>query len=540
MKFSVRLLFLSFFLFCHCAHTMNTLPRNMPLKAFEPHRKDFVCKFQEDVLPRSEEAERWFEEGLALTSPGIWPNERDYRGAIQLWQRAADRNHWKAMINLANAYAHGEGVAKDTERAVLILEQAMLLGVPAAFDVMGTYHLHGIGVKQDPSRAYGFWQLAAEMGSPGSMAYLGKKLEALYDSPPHFWANRWIGLMMLECGLQQGNAEAAFNLGADLVAEQADDARGGSILQEGVRLGSIDAARYLASTFRHGKPLSAIGIDKAREDRYRIFSDALQRNPDLRFPNLDKVLPLPPAKLPMWNGDRKTLLEAARAILQKPAGLTPPIPDPAWLRTGRARIPDGQQLPTHPQRQIAPQFETTAAPETGYWQARLMRPITERHRTWNAEQLPLRYEQGELFDRSRAGLQDEDGRIQFHYLGMPVDLLAPPQVVEDPRVRRRVARYAEIPQTERRYRSHSPCPHSGIWRPYLPEDHPKHQSFNRWDRQVYLRKGMPFPDVIRQRPGISEKDLLWQWLGNANEEREGLEHISLDQKSGPASPEGQH
>ncbi|MDR6740104.1 hypothetical protein J2X56_002118 [Herbaspirillum sp. 1173] len=359
-----------------------------------------------------------------------------------------------------------------------------------------------------------------------------------------YWDNRTIARRMLECGLNQGNAEAAFNLGGASVGDNVefdqDNDRARIVLQEGLRLGSYLSAIFLASAFRHGDPLSVIGIDKAREDRYRIFSDALQRNPDLRFPNLDKVLPLPPAKLPMWNGDRKTLLEAARAILQKPAGLTPPIPDPAWLRTGRARIPDGQQLPTHPQRQIAPQFETTAAPETGYWQARLMRPITERHRTWNAEQLPLRYEQGELFDRSRAGLQDEDGRIQFHYLGMPVDLLAPPQVVEDPRVRRRVARYAEIPQTERRYRSHSPCPHSGIWRPYLPEDHPKHQSFNRWDRQVYLRKGMPFPDVIRQRPGISEKDLLWQWLGNANEEREGLEHISLDQKSGPASPEGQH
>lgn len=27
---------------------------------------------------------------------------------------------------------------------------------------------------------------------------------------------------------------------------------------------------------------------------------------------------------------------------------------------------------------------------------------------------------------------------------------------------------------------------------------------------------------------------------DANEEREGLEHISLDEKSGPASPEEQH
>lgn len=466
-----------------------------------------------------------------MVSYTLWPNQRDYTQAAKLWGKAAERNHWKAMLNLSNAYARGEGMERDSEQAVLLLERAMRLEIPAAFDVMGTNHLYGIGVKKDVSRAYAFWQLAAEMGSPSAMAYLGKRMKGLYDSPPAFWGNRKIALRMLECGWHQDDADAAFNLAVATEGDREDLGKNNDLarylFQERVKLGSHQSASFLFGAFDDGEPLSGIGIDKSRADRYRIFSDALRRNPDLRFPNLDKVLPLPPAKLPMWNGDRQTLLEAAKPILQKPAGLFPSAPNPAWSLTGRAHIPQGQQLPTQPQRQIAPQFETTVAPETGYWQARLMRPITERHRTWNAEQLPLRYEQGELFDRSRTGLQDEDGRIQFHYLGMPVDLPAPPPVLEDPRVRRRVARYAEIPQAERRYRSHSPCPHSGIWRAYLPEDHPKHQSFNRWDRQVYVRKGMPFPDVIRQRPGISEKDLLWQWLGNANEEREGLEHISL-------------
>ncbi|NQE49396.1 SEL1-like repeat protein [Herbaspirillum rubrisubalbicans] len=529
MKLLIKSLISCLLIFSEFSYSMKNLPRNMPLKTFDPHRKEFVCKYQDDVLPRiDEEAERWFQEGLALTSPSLWPNQRDYVKAAQRWQQAADRNHWEAMLNLANAYAHGEGVTRDTERAVLILEKAMQLGIPSAFDVMGTYHMHGIGVKQDVSRAYAFWQLAAEMGSPSAMAYLGRKMEALYDSPPAFWANRKIALRMLECGYHQDNGEAAFNLGADLVAENAADGRARIILQDGVKLGNHMSAIYLASAFRNGKPLSGIGIDKARAERYSLLSDALQRNPDLRFPNLDKILPLPPANLPMWNGDRNILLDAAKPVLQKPDAPPPPEPNPAWRRTGRAHIPPGRQLPVQPQIQVLPQYESTAAPETGYWIARLMRPISDRHHAWNAAQLPLRYQQGELFDRSRSGLQDEDGRIQFHYLGEPVDLPPPVTVKEDPRVTRRAARYVEFPQIERRYRSHSPCPRSGIWRPYLPDEHPLHESFNRWDRQTYVRKGMPFPDVIKQRPGIEPHELLWQWLGNANEERHGLEHVSLD------------
>ncbi|ONN63594.1 hypothetical protein BTM36_26835 [Herbaspirillum sp. VT-16-41] len=435
------------------------------------------------------------------------------------------------MLNLANAYAHGLGVARDRERAVKIVESAMLLGIPAAFDVMGTYHMHGIGVKQDVSRAYAFWELAADMGSPSAMAYLGEKLDAIYDSPPSFWGNRKVALKILECGFQQSNAEAAFQLGAAIRGENVEfglnNERALRILQEGVRLGSVKSANYLFSAFDDGERLAGGAMDKNRSQRYFVLLDALRRNPDLRFPNLDKILPLPPAKLPMWNGDRNTLLDAAKPILPRPTAPPPPQPNPAWLLTGRAHIEPGRQLPEQPQRQIVPQYESTAAPETGYWIARLMHPVSKRHRAWDAQQLPMRYLKGELFDRSRTGLQDEDGRIRFHYLGEAIDQLPPAPIKDDPRVARRAARYSDIPKTERYYRSHSPCPRTGIWRPYLPDTHPLHASFNRWDRQAYVRKGMPFPAVVTDRPGIEEKDILWQWLANANEVHNGLEHVTL-------------
>ena len=147
-------LLLPFFLSL-AACPMDDLPRNQSLKAFDPHRADFVCKHEADAVPPIDpEAEQWFQQGLALTSMTLWPDQRDYKKAAQLWQQAADRKHWKAMLNLASAYVQGEGVERDTEHAVQIVEQAMQLGIPAAYDLMGTYHMNGTGVKQDASRAY--------------------------------------------------------------------------------------------------------------------------------------------------------------------------------------------------------------------------------------------------------------------------------------------------------------------------------------------------------------------------------------------------
>ncbi|WP_229427716.1 DUF6396 domain-containing protein, partial [Pseudoduganella buxea] len=42
--------------------------------------------------------------------------------------------------------------------------------------------------------------------------------------------------------------------------------------------------------------------DPERENRYHQIYQALDLNPDLKLTRLDKVLPLPPAELPEWNG----------------------------------------------------------------------------------------------------------------------------------------------------------------------------------------------------------------------------------------------
>ena len=64
--------------------------------------------------------------------------------------------------------------------------------------------------------------------------------------------------------------------------------------------------------FHSGSPLVGNLKGAVRAARYNALGDALYHNPDLRFPNLDKVLPLPPASLPAWDGEPESLVKAAQ------------------------------------------------------------------------------------------------------------------------------------------------------------------------------------------------------------------------------------
>jgi uncharacterized protein len=519
------------------------LPRFTQLEAFRPHRESFECKHEAAVNPRiSPEAETVFQQAQALTGYDIWPEKRNYVKSAALYERAMKLGHWKAQFNLAGLYLQGRGVPQDVEKAIQLTEDLMRKGVPAAWDNMGAYYMGGLGgLKQDATVAYAFWQKAADMGSMAAQTYIGAKLIATHDEPPSFWSNLPIGLKMLECAFAQDSAEGAYQLGGALNGGDKslgeDYAQALQVLHRGVKLGSEKSANTLFVAFDDGKDLVNRIKDRSRAERYMVLANALYSNPDLRFPNLDKVLPLPPARLPMWDGKDETLINAAKAVVPTPAPAPPSVPNPASQRSGRAHIPEGQTLPARPQVEVLAQFETTRAPETGYWIARLMYPITEQQQAWNSSQLPMRYEADELFDRSRPGLRPEDGRIQFHYLGQPVAAASMPDAVhEHPLVSRGIARYGDMPDPPQQCKGNSTCPETGIWVASVPEDHPLAAVFNHWHRQAYVERGQAFPNPKAQHLDIDARAVIWRYWAQANEVRGvDLTYISVDLPSAIAT-----
>lgn len=196
---------------------VSDLPRHEKLPRFDPHRKDFICAYQEQhVPPVDPQAERWFQQALALDNPDVYYEKRDYPKIYQLYVQAAERGHWKAMLNLASLIlSNYPGVPQhDPEAAIGWVEKAMQLGVPDAYDMMGTYHQNGMIKGGDATSAYAFFQRAADMGSPSALTFLGFKMSGSYDSPDgEFWGNSTIGMQMLQCALAQGYGDAAYELG---------------------------------------------------------------------------------------------------------------------------------------------------------------------------------------------------------------------------------------------------------------------------------------------------------------------------------------
>src|SRR5450830_495674 len=502
-----------------------TLPRNMELKAFDPHRSDFVCLYEiNHVPPITPQAEAWFQEGLRLTSRDLPPSERNYPRAVELWQQAANEDHCKAMMNLAGVLINGDGfapytVAADAERAVRIVERGMLLGIPAAFDLMGIYHQHGAGVTGDASRAYAFFELAADMGNPGSQTFLGKSLSATYDNPQEgFWGNRKIGLKMLECAFAQGYGKAALALGVTINGDDKnldeDYGRALKVLHEGVKMGCERCANSLSVNFDDITPLTHNFMDSARADRYRALGDALYRNPDLRFPNLDSMLPLPPAELRQWDGDIESLLNAVKPVTPAPP---PPAPTPGSDLSGRAHIPQGWVLPegaVAPRSelvagaQIYPQYESTTARLSGYWLPQLLDAQTQSHRHWDQRQTPQHYARDEAFPNLRAGLSQDAGRIMWHYLGIPEQIPPPPIPMQ---VQRGIWRMAHVAPVALACTGNAPCPQTGVWQPTLAQEHPYRVLVNwRW-REAFVRQGQAFPQATTDwLLDVDSREVKWK------------------------------
>lgn len=521
------------------ACTMNSPSRNMNLKAFDPHRAEFTCKYEADATPPiTQEAEALFQQGMAATSYELnYPEDRrDFARAAQLWKQAADQGHWKAALNLAGLYETGRGVEHDTEKAVLIVEGLMKQGVPAAFYKMGTYHREGTGVKPDSNRAYGFWQLAADMGNAAAQAFIGEKLDAVYDNPNQgFWGNREIGLKMLECSYAQGNSKAAFELGLTLGNRSGKTAdyyvRALKILHDAVKFGNSEAAGYMSASFNKGGALVGHQVDAERADRYHEIRPFLERNPDLRLPNLDKVLPLPPADLPVWDGKPESLIDAAKGLIRAPD----PKPTPGSQRTGRAHIPQGHVLTgaAHPDYLVE---GDVPVPYTGYWLPRFIRVYRDHEREWEAAQVPLHYAAGESFDTQtlRASLGKTGmvtaPSIVWSYAGRAVAQAQP----VDPKVAQGIARVSRVPQPQFICRGHRPCPRTGIWYSWLPDGHPLVARYNRWDRQAYLEEGEAFPDPKKMQPDLAASDVQWLWCDNANRTMpNGLVHVTLSDLHDP-------
>ena len=259
----------------------------------------FTCVHEADHLPPLDpQADTLFKYALFLEKK---PGPKDFDAAARYYRIAAAYGHYKANHNLQLLVSTGQASSPHAAtETVDLAEQLIAAGIPGGYYDMGHYLELGYGVKQDERKARIYFRKAADLGSPEGQYYVGDLLSGKDRAPD-------ISRQMMECATDQGYGKAASYLAVDLMTDK-QYSQAVLAFQKGVAAG--DAASAFALQYGldsdPSDKLYYIGLskDSERTRRYGLIWNFLDAHQGLnpKVPDIDQIVPLPPAQLPEWDG----------------------------------------------------------------------------------------------------------------------------------------------------------------------------------------------------------------------------------------------
>jgi TPR repeat protein len=289
----------------------------------------FTCAYEKDHIPPLDpDADKLFKHARWLQKKNLIKQDLSVNPVVErLYRIAAAWGHDKANHNLAMMLMKGESTASDYKTLpVDLAEDLIKRGIPQGYYDMGYLLDRGYGVKQDKSAAKKYFRKAADLGSPEAQYYIGDQLTQFGKSEPVAYK---VGYDMKRCAAEQGHREAASEVAIRTKNEVRFDNKGTyadavKYFQLAVKAG--DETLVLADAFRAPSPddrmsYLALEKDEERARRYEVLSDILGKysylNPNVE--EIDVIVPLPPAKLPPWDGQIKFQKEWKKNV-------PPPLP----------------------------------------------------------------------------------------------------------------------------------------------------------------------------------------------------------------------
>ena len=354
-------------LLCACSHKSNIDGSLPPLNDVRANLA-FTCTHEADHLPPLDpQADHLFKYARYLQTK---KGPKDFDDMARYYRIAAAYGHYKANHNVQQLVSTGLASSPYPEReSIELASQLIDQGVPMGYYDIGYYLNLGYGLKQNKEMALRYFRKAADLGNPDAQFHVAEQL-APRDMAPT------IAKQMRQCAMDQGYGGAANILGVDLQTDKfyADATKA---FQKGTAAGDSSSAFFLEHAFQPPSPADQsrppsdqlyflnLPNDPERSRRYKLIGDFLDNNENRnpKVPDIDQIVPLPPAKLPPWDGTFQW---------QKEQDATPPPAKPSdelIERMSKAKNLDpatGLPIPPPPKTALGTRVKTgERCPESG-------------------------------------------------------------------------------------------------------------------------------------------------------------------------------
>ena len=292
----------------------------------------FVCKQEEkpELLP---ETQQLYNYALYHDLHNMWTGKRGdavWNGLARYYRIAAMNGDYKANIRLQYLLKSGR-ISSDmpqTEVHNLNEELAKQLPATAYYNLYGYLDV-GYGVRTEKDGKYAYLRKAADLGSREAQYVVADMLGKINDDDTLDMRIKLID-QLRACASGQGLGDASEMLGLRLERKK-EYQKALEAFHQGVKNGSELSGNVLSEVFnnkRENKYLDDLNLkeDSERARRYKIIGDYLYDKDYLqpKVPDLDDIVPLPPAPLPAWDGKI--------AFQRWFEGEAPPKPDEALVR----------------------------------------------------------------------------------------------------------------------------------------------------------------------------------------------------------------
>ena len=276
---------------------------------------EFTCK-KEERPPLSEETQQLYNYALYHDLHNMWTGDKGdevWNSLARYYRIAAANGDYKANVRLQYLLNTGRISTDMPQTEVHNLNEELAKQLPAT----AYYNLYGYldedyGVRTEEGGKYAYLRKAADLGSREAQYTVAEMLADIEDEEETKEAFKYrlnLVKQLWACASEQGLGEASINLGISLQSDK-KYSEAVKVFYQGVKNGDAMSASTLRGGFSQqttkDNRLDFLDLapDEERSRRYNIIWNYLTDNDYLhpKVPDLDEIVPLPPAKLPKWDG----------------------------------------------------------------------------------------------------------------------------------------------------------------------------------------------------------------------------------------------